>query len=136
MKTLKVLLVAFFAVLSSSSVFAQSSTNTKIIAVLNKADWCSVCKSNGERAMGVLMENNKEGIIQFVMNDMTNAETIKKSQTELDKAGISKAMKNYNATGVVYFFDATSKAPLTQVTVANSNEELAYVIAEVKKSAK
>ena len=53
MKTLKVLLVAFFAVLSSSSVFAQSSTNTKIIAVLNKADWCSVCKSNGERAMWI-----------------------------------------------------------------------------------
>lgn len=135
MKTLKVLLVVIFAMLSSSA-FAQSSTNTKIIAVVNKADWCSVCKSNAERAMGALMENNKDGIIQFVMNDMTNAETIKKSKPQLDKAGISMAMKNYKATGVVYFFDATSKAALTQVTVANSNEELAYVIGEVKKSVK
>ena len=136
MKNFKVLLVAVIAVLGSASVFAQSTAKPKIIAVVNTADWCSVCKNNGQRAMGALMENNKDGIVQFVMNDITSAETTKKSQAELDKVGIAPAMKNYKASGVVYFFDATSKAPLTQVTVANSNEELAYVIGEVKKSAK
>lgn len=124
----------FTVVLSASGAFAQSSA--KIIAVVNQADWCSVCKTNGQRAMGAFMENNKDAAIQFVVNDITNAETVKKSAGEIEKAGLTAAMKNYKASGVVYFFNAKTKEPITQITVANSNEEIAYVFGEVKKAVK
>ena len=132
MKNLKkVMAAAIFALAFSVTAFAQSPA--KIIAVVNSASWCSVCKVNGERAMGAFMENNKDGAIQFVMNDISNAETTKKSATEVAKVGLTKAMENYKASGVVYFFDTKTKKPITQITVANSNEEIAYVIGEVKK---
>ena len=132
MKNLKkVIATALFALVFSVGAYAQSSA--KIVAVVNSANWCSVCKANGERAMAAFMENNKDGEIQFVMNDISNAETTKKSAIEVEKVGLKKAMENYKASGVVYFFDAKTKKPITHITVANSNEEIAYVIGEVKK---
>ena len=133
-KVKSIIATALFAVVLSIGAFAQ--TAPKIIAVVNQADWCSVCKANGQRAMGAFMENNKEGTISLVVNDVTSAETTKKSATGLSTNGLTDAMKNYKATGVVYFFDAKTKKPITQVTVANSNEEIAYVMGEVKKAVK
>jgi thiol:disulfide interchange protein len=133
-KVKSIIATALFAVVFSIGAFAQ--TAPKIIAVVNQADWCSVCKANGQRAMGAFMENNKEGTISLVVNDVTSAETTKKSAAGLSINGLAEAMKNYKATGVVYFFDAKTKKPITQVTVANSNEEIAYVMGEVKKAVK
>ncbi|MBK9936326.1 MAG: hypothetical protein IPP05_19955 [Cytophagaceae bacterium] len=64
------------------SVGAYAQSSAKIVAVVNSANWCSVCKANGERAMAAFMENNKDGEIQFVMNDISNAETIKNRQSK------------------------------------------------------
>jgi thiol:disulfide interchange protein len=133
-KVKSIIATVLFAAVLSIGAFAQSAP--KIIAVVNQADWCSVCKANGQRAMGTFMENNKEGSISLVVNDVTNAESKKKSAVGLNTSGLTKAMKNYQATGVVYFFDATTKKPITQVTVANSNEEIAYVMGIVKKAVK
>ena len=133
MKYVKSIFAALlFTVVLSIGAFAQSAP--KVIAVVNQADWCSVCKGNGQRALGAFMENNKDGEISLVVNDVTDAETKKKSAFELQKLGIIKAMKNYEATGVIYFFDAKTKKPITQITVANSDEEIAYVISKVKKA--
>jgi phage tail sheath gpL-like len=104
--------------------------------VVNQADWCSVCKTHGQRAFGAFMENNKEGAISIVLNDVTNAESKKKSSVELTKVGLNEAMSNYKASGVIYFFDAATKKPITQITVANSNEEIGYVMSEIIKSIK
>jgi hypothetical protein len=133
-KVKSIIATAVFAVVFSIGAFAQ--TEPKIIAVVNQAEWCSVCKANGQRAMGVFMENNREGTITLVVNDVTSAETKKKSATGLSTNGLTDAMKNYKAAGVLYFFDAKTKKPITQVTVANSNEEIAYVMGEVKKAVK
>lgn len=133
-KVKSIIATALFAVVCSIGAFAQ--TAPKIIAVVNQADWCSVCKANGQRAMGAFMENNKEGTISLVVNDVTSAETTKKSAIGLSTNGLTDAMKNFKATGVVYFFDAETKKPLIQITVANSNEEIAYVMDEAKKAVK
>ncbi len=133
-KVKSIIATALLAVVFSIGAFAQKAP--KIIAVVNQADWCSVCKANGQRAIGAFMENNKEGKISLVVNDVTSAETKKKSAAGLSTNGLTVAMKNYKATGVVYFFDAKTKKPITQVTVANSNEEIAYVMGEVKKAVK
>jgi thiol:disulfide interchange protein len=133
MKYVKSIFAALlFTVVLSIGAFAQSAP--KVIAVVNQADWCSVCKANGQRALGAFMENNKDGEISLVVNDVTDAETKKKSAFELKKLGITKAMKDYEATGVIYFFDAKTKKPITQITVANSDKEIAYVIGKVKKA--
>ena len=133
MKYVKSIFAALlFTVVLSIGAFAQSAP--KVIAVVNQADWCSVCKGNGQRALGAFMENNKDGEISLVVNDVTDAETKKKSAIDLKKLGIIKAMKNYEATGVIYFFDAKTKKPITQITVANSDEEIAYVISKVKRA--
>lgn len=133
-KVKSMLLTALFAVAFSIGAYAQNST--KIIAVVNSASWCSVCKVNGERAMGAFMNNNKDGAIQFIMNDISSAETTQKSAVEVKKVGLTKAMENYKASGVVYFFDAKTKKLITQITVANSNDEIGFVIGKVKEAVK
>lgn len=135
MKLVKMFYVSLlFFLLFSVKSFAQ--TNEKIIAVVNQAEWCSVCKANGQRAMSAFMENNKEGEILFVTNNLTNAKSKKESAITIEKLGLTKAMKSCKASGLVCFFNATTKEPITQISVANSNEEIAKVLADVKKSSK
>ena len=132
MKSLKkVLATALFAIVFTSGAFAQNSS--KIIAVVKTANWCSVCKANGERAMAALTENNKDGAYQFVINDITTPETAKKSVTEIEKLGLTKLMEPYMATGVVYLFDAKTKKPINQLLMSLSSEDIAMAMGYFKK---
>ncbi len=117
------------------AVSAFAGTGSKVVAVINEADWCPTCEKNGERAMAAFKENNKDGAIHFVSNDVTNDETKKKSAKKLKELGLDKAMASHEATGVAYFFDAETKEFITKVSVAKSNEELAGVMETAKKEA-
>ncbi len=123
MKTKSVLtsfaLVLFFSV----SVMGQSEA--QVIAVVNHADWCPVCKNNGERAQAAFKANNTDGEIQFVVNNLTNDETKSASLKELKSVGLNKAMAANKGTGVAYFFDADTKKLISSVSVAKSDQELA-----------
>jgi thiol:disulfide interchange protein len=130
MKTVKIILSGLILVLfASTSAIAQ----TKVIAVINKADWCPVCQKNGERAMKAFMENNKDKSIQFVANNVTNDETKTKSAVELKKHGLDKVMENYNGTGVVFFFNSKTKALISQISLAKDNQELALALKTAKE---
>jgi hypothetical protein len=118
------------------SVSAFAGTGSKVIAVVNHASWCPACQNNGERAQAAFMENNKDGAIQFVVNDLSTDETKAKSAAELKKVGLDKAMAENKGTGVAYFFDAESKKLINQVSVAKPNEELAEALTTAKKGAK
>lgn len=132
MKSFKIVVsVAFFAILFTTSAFAQKSA--KIIAVINKASWCSVCKANEERAMAAFTENNKDGAYQFVINDITNAETAKKSAAEIKKLGLTEVMEPYKATGMVCLFDSKTKKPINQLLMSLSNEDIAMAMGMFKK---
>ncbi len=132
MKSLKLTMAAsLFAIMFSVNAFAQSSA--KIIAVVNEANWCSVCKANGERAMAAFKENNKDGAYQFVINDLSNAETAKKSAVEINKLGLTQLMEPYKATGIVCLFDAKTKKPINQLLMSLSNEDIAKAMAFLKK---
>jgi thiol-disulfide isomerase/thioredoxin len=135
MKNVKTILASVALVLLVS-VSAFAGTGSKVIAVVNKAEWCPVCEKNGMRAMETFKENNKDMAIQFVGNDLTNDETKAKSAAELKKVGLDKAMADKNGTGVVYFFDANSKKLINQISVAKSNEELAEAMKTAENSAK
>jgi hypothetical protein len=123
----QVVVVVALLVSLSSAVWADAKA--KVIAVVNRADWCSVCKTNGERVGKVLMTAAKTGQLDVVVNDMTNDDTTLASAARLKVADVDKAMVPYTATGVVYLFDAKSKRSLVQITVANTDDEIKRVIA-------
>lgn len=135
MKNVKTILTSVvFIMLLSVTAFAGNGP--KVIAVVNEASWCPTCQKNGERAQAAFMENNKDGAVQFVMNDLSTDETKAKSAAELKKVGLDKAMAESKGTGVAYFFDADSKKLINQVSVAKTNEELAEALKTAKKGAK
>ncbi|MBT2622656.1 hypothetical protein [Chryseobacterium sp. ISL-6] len=78
---MKVLTKVFATVILPTVMSAGAFAQSKIIAVVKSANWCSVCKANEERAMAALTENNKDGAYQFVINDITGPETAKKIGT-------------------------------------------------------
>lgn len=134
MKRVKTILASvIFA--SLLSVQAIAGNGSKVIAVINKADWCPTCEKNDERAMAAFMENNKDGAFHFVANDVTNDETKKKSAEELKKLGLDKKMAEYKGTGVAYFFDSDTKTLVHKISVSKSDEKLAEAMNKAKKEA-
>lgn len=134
MKNVKTILASMaFIMLISVTTFAANGS--KVIAVVNKAEWCPVCQKNGKRAMETFKANNKDMAIHFVGNDLTNDKTKSESAKALKKVGLEKAMANYNGTGIVYFFDADSKKLITKISVAKSNDELARAMKTAEEAA-
>lgn len=130
MKTLLTSLV--FALFISLSATAQM--DTKVIAVVNRADWCPACEKNGERAMTTLMEHNKDKAVRFIMNDLTDEESKAESVKRLQNMGLEQVMSSFKATGMVYFFDAKTKKLIDKISVAKPNNELAKALADVIKA--
>jgi thiol:disulfide interchange protein len=128
-----IILSLALVLLVTGAVFAQKEA--KVIAVVNHADWCPTCQNNGERAKTTFMENNKDGAIQFTVNNLTNEETIKTSTEELKKLGVDKPMAAYKGTGMVYFFDAKTKKLITQISVAKTSDEIATAMSAAVKGA-
>jgi len=135
MKNVKTIF-ASVALILLVSISSFAGTGAKVIAVVNHASWCPACQNNGERAQVAFMENNKDGAIQFVVNDLSTDESKAKSVAELKKVGLDKAMAEFKGTGVAYFFDAESKKLINQVSVAKSNEEIEQALTTAKKGVK
>ena len=129
MKTLLTSLI--FALFISLTVNAQM--DTKVIAVVNRADWCPACEKNGERAMTTLMEHNKNKAVRFIVNDLTDKATKAESAKKLQMAGLEQVMSSFKATGMVYFFDAKTKKLIDKISVVKSNSELAKTLENAKK---
>lgn len=127
MKTKNLILMGFL-ILAVFPAFAQKAAEPKVIAVINQADWCHVCKENGQRAMAAFMANNQNGAFLFVANDVTNADTKKKSAMELKKYGLDKAAANLAGTGVAYFFNPKTRELISQVSVGKTDQELAAAL--------
>ncbi len=134
MKTLKLIITSFIlTVLATTSISAQS--NTKILAVINEADWCPTCQHNGERAMKAFKANNKDGNFQFVVNNLTNDKTKKVSSGKLKELGLENAMSEFKGTGMVYFFNAKTKALISKISIVKSDDELAKAMKSVNEGA-
>jgi hypothetical protein len=123
-----------FIMLFAAATMAQS--NAKVIAVVNHASWCPTCVGNGERAQDVFSENNRDGAIQFVVNDLSTDESKQKSADKLDKLGLSESMETLKKTGVAYFFDAETKELINQVSVAQNNDKIAAALQTARKGLK
>jgi hypothetical protein len=95
----------------------------KIYAVVNRANWCTVCKENGQRAGMVLGSYVPKGI-SIVMNDLTDKATISSSNMALKKEGLYAAVSGEQATGVVTFVDAATKKKIKTISIAENDEKL------------
>ncbi len=115
------------------SLTANAQMDTKVIAVVNRADWCPACEKNGERAMTTLMEHNKNKAVRFIVNDLTDKATKAESAKKLQMAGLEQVMSSFKATGMVYFFDAKTKKLIDKISVVKSNSELAKTLENAKK---
>lgn len=135
MKSIKTIFASLILI-ALVSVSAFAGTGSKVIAVVNKAEWCPTCQKNGMRAMEAFKANNQDMAIQFVANDLTNDETKAKSAEELKEFGLDKVIAAYPGTGVVYFFNSETKALISQVSVAKPDQELAAALVTAKKGLK
>lgn len=104
---------------------AHAGAAPRVIVVVNRADWCSVCKANGERAAKAVMAGG--AALQIVINDRTSDETTRTSSAALKAVGLDRAMAPHTATGVLTYFDARTRRQLRQITVAASDDELQQV---------
>ncbi len=154
MKKVKLMLVTLMMTTGFSS-FAQmpgNSTNPKLIAVVNRANWCGVCKANAERFSKVLMPYSSKAV-NIYLNDLTNDSTKTVSKQELEKAnvyatvnsiprkGMSKALKAchmvkdkkqiQDVAGIVTFIDPVTNRQLKQVSISVSDEEMNSIITKL-----
>ena len=131
---------------------AEKSSNVKVIAVVNRANWCGVCKANGERFGAVLMPFAQKGV-NIYMNDLTNELTKAESRKELEKAnvyepvniiprkGMGKALKachmvkdkkqTQDVAGIVTFIDPVSHKQLKQVSISLPDDEMNKIITKL-----
>lgn len=127
MKKLTLILTALLLVTSFAANAQEGKTAAtlapKIYAVVNRANWCTVCNENGQRAGMVLGTYVPKGI-SIVMNDLTDKTTTSSSKTALKKAGLYAAVSGEQATGVVTFVDATTKKKIKTISIAENDEKL------------
>jgi thiol-disulfide isomerase/thioredoxin len=135
MKNLKSIFTSMMLILiMSASLTAQS--DPKVIAVLNKANWCPVCRAHDKRAIPALMENNKDGAIKFIVYDQTDDQTTEKTAEDIKSAGLEHAIEKHDGAGMVSFFNYKSKEFISQISFAESNDKLTEALNLAKKSAK
>lgn len=122
MKTLKVLMMAFF-LLAGANLYAQS--NAKVIAVVNKADWCHVCEANGERMMMEVFSAYKEQPQVIIsMNDITDDKSKAASKEKLEKLGVYNLVANEKRTGLILFINPKTKKVISHISVSESTEDI------------
>jgi len=160
MEKLKLMSALFLMAMSFMS-FGQetggeqsTAVETKVIAVVNRANWCSVCKANGERFGNNMMPYAAKGLA-IVINDLTDETTIAKSKADLKKSSLYKLIyetnrkgvgrlmqvcgilhgKNKNmATGIVTFIDAKTLKVLSETSIATADAEMKTIIENLLKS--
>ena len=130
-------ILIFFAVISTALTLSsyKPANDVKVIAIVNSAGWCSICKAYGGRTVTAFKENNTDNYFQLIVNDITNEETKKTSKPAITKAGLEKTLNGSLAAGVLSFYHAKTKALLAQVTVANTPEEVAATMKMVREKA-
>lgn len=111
-----------------SSIVAIGQENKKVIAVINRADWCPVCQQNGERMMKEVMPVFNQSNVQFIMNDLTNDGTKEKSKMLLKEKKVYDAVKKTNATGLILLVDEASGKVTGKISVAESTDKLIKTI--------
>jgi L-lactate utilization protein LutC len=131
--TMALFVMLFSNVKTFAQMPMQDMGKAKIIAVVNKASWCPVCKVHGQNAGMVMMPYTQQGLA-ILMNDLTDDQSKAAAKKELTSAGVYYAVKGVKETGVVIFVDAKTHKKLGQTSIAIDNEDLKKKIEKYLKS--
>ncbi|MFP5041061.1 hypothetical protein [Parasediminibacterium sp. JCM 36343] len=128
---------------------ASQLESPKLIAVVNSANWCMVCKDNAQRFEAVLMPYAVKGV-KIYINDLSNDTTKPASKTELENANIYKAVttvarkgmgkmlqscglvkgkkQSSEVSGIVTFVSPITHKMLKQLSISVSDDEMKTTI--------
>ena len=112
---------------SASAPRMAPASTAPMVALLTRAEWCSVCKANGERAGKVLFKGAQDLKFEIMMNDITNDETAAKSLAVLQSKGLADIGQGA-APGTVAFIDSKTRKRVAEVTVAHQDDEIRMAI--------
>jgi hypothetical protein len=118
----------FFAAIFMSGFSATAQSSPKVIAVINRADWCPVCKANGPRVMQEVMPACKDMKVKFVMNDLTDKKTMVQSKAALQKDDVYKAVEGQRSTGLIILVDNKTKKVVQTISVAEPTDKIVSTI--------
>jgi hypothetical protein len=125
---IKSLIVGFITMLGSSVIFsarAQSKTVIpKVYAVINRADWCPVCRANGAKVANEVIPSCKNLNVKFLSNDLTNEKTVATSLAELKKNNVLNSVKEIKSTGLIILIDGKTKKVIGKISVAAPSGEI------------
>jgi hypothetical protein len=151
MNRLKVLMAACLLTASMLGLAQEKQTKqtVKLIAVVNRANWCAVCKANGQRFGKVIDLYSSRGVSVY-FNDLTNDTTTQGSKKLLEEEGLYDAVitiprkgmgkmlkacriiddkkQTTLASGTVTFISPVSHKQLKQESIAASDIELKNII--------
>jgi hypothetical protein len=86
-------MITAFLLTVSTLGFAQETqheSNRKTYCGRKRANWCALCKANGQR-FGELINSYASRGVSVYFNDLTNDATTQASKKELEEAGIYHA---------------------------------------------
>jgi hypothetical protein len=89
---------------SVAKVDMPPASTAPMLALLTKADWCSVCKANGGRVTEVLAKGVAQGNYELVVLDITDDQTTAAGQKVVDEKGLTEVASG-NAPGTIVFID-------------------------------
>jgi hypothetical protein len=116
--------VSLFVTTIMLTAVLNAQTNTKVVAVINRADWCHVCQANGEKMMNEVMPVFENSGIRFMMNDLTNHATTEKSKELLKESKVYEAVKSNTYTGLVLLVDAETGKLISKISVAEPAQKI------------
>jgi hypothetical protein len=131
--TIALFLMLFSVVKTFAQMPQQDLSKARVIAVINKASWCPVCKAHGQNA-GMIMAPYMQQGLGILMNDLTDDQSKTTSKNMLTSAGVDQAVKGEKGTGIVIFVDAKTHKKLGQTSIAISDEKLKKEIEKYLKS--
>lgn len=154
LSTLFLIAMSFMSYGQETSGKKSSTVEAKLIAVVNRANWCGVCKANGERFGNNIMPYASKGL-RIIMNDLTDETTIANSKADLKKTALYKQIYKTNrkgvgrmmqvcgivhgkdksmASGIVTFIDANTLKVLSETSISITDAEMKTIIENLLKS--
>lgn len=148
-----IMAMGFMSYGQETGVTQTTTVEPQIIAVVNSANWCGVCKANGERFGSNILPYVAKGLV-VVMNDLTDEKTIAKSKADLKKMGLYKQIYKTKrkgvgrmmqacgmihgkdkqmVSGIVVFIDAKTLKVLSETSIAITNAEMQTIIDSLLK---
>ncbi|MCC3154948.1 hypothetical protein Q3A66_17385 [Hymenobacter sp. BT770] len=119
--TISFLALLVMTTLPATTVLAQKAP--KVIAIVNRADWCGTCKAHGPRVMALVPNYARKPIV-FALNDLSNPTTVAASKERLTKLGVENVQGPMIYTGVILLVDAGTHQVLKTVSMAEPNAQI------------